>query len=107
MIDHRHKQVKEQRTPTSLHLHLHCAATLECIATANDEREVVRSQLGIACGRVGVGKAGREEDGAALDPGLESLFFESQALEFGESVAMRGALGSDVSIDGYCWVDEE
>lgn len=70
MINQRNKKIKKQRCPSLLHLHLHRAATFERIATADDEREVVGTQLGVAGGRVGVGEAGGGEDGAALHAGL-------------------------------------
>ncbi len=82
------KQVEEERTPTLGHLHLHRSTTLEGAATANDESEVVCSELGVAGGSIGVGVASGVEDGAALHAGLETLLFESEALEFGEVVVV-------------------
>ena len=67
MIDQSDEEVEEQRRPAGLHLHLHGAAALEGVAAADDERKVVRAQLGVAGGRVGVGKAGGGEDGTALN----------------------------------------
>lgn len=92
MIHHRNEQIKEQRRAALLHLHLHRAAALERVAAADDEREVVRAELRVRSGCVGVGVAGGGEDGAALDAGLEALLFEREALEFGEAVAVGGAL---------------
>jgi hypothetical protein len=37
---------------------LHGAAALECATAADDEGEVVRAQLGVSVGRVGVGVTG-------------------------------------------------
>lgn len=93
MINQRNKQIKKQRRPTLLHLHLHRTTAFERTATTNDEREVVRPQLGVASGRVGVGEAGGGEDGAALHAGLQALLFQREALEVGEVVALGGALG--------------
>ena len=59
MIDHRDEEVEEQRRPALLHLHLHSPAALEGVAGADDESEVVGSQLGVGGGRVGVGVTGR------------------------------------------------
>ena len=92
MAHHSHKKIKEQRRPTPLHLHLHGPTTLESISTADDEREVMCSQFGITGRSVAVSETGAGKDGAALDAGLETLFFEGQALEFGEFVAVGGAL---------------
>jgi len=41
---------------------------------------------------VGVCKAGGREDGAALDAGLQTLFFQGEALEVREGEAVGGAL---------------
>lgn len=92
MINHRHEQIEEQRRLASLHLHLHRAAALERGAAADNESEIVGTQLAVGCGRVGVGEAGRGEDGATLHAGLETLLFEGEALEVGEGVVVSGAL---------------
>jgi hypothetical protein len=42
---------------------------------------------------VGVGVARGREDGAALDTGLQALFLQREALQFGEAIAVGGALG--------------
>lgn len=47
MIDHRHEQIKEQRSPALLHLHLHRATALEGAAAADDEREVMCAELAV------------------------------------------------------------
>ena len=67
MIAQRDEQVEEQLRAASHHLHLHGAAALEGPAAADDEREVVGSQLGVCVGRVGVGVARGRENGVALD----------------------------------------
>jgi hypothetical protein len=92
MIDHRDEEVEEQRRPALLHLHLHRAAPLEGVAGADDEGKVVCSQLRVGGWRVGVGEAGRRQDGAALDARLEALLLEGEALQVGEVVAVSGAL---------------
>lgn len=61
------KQVKEQLRASVVHLELHSSATLEGTARADDEGEIVGSQLRVCVGSVGVGVSGRGEDGAALD----------------------------------------
>ena len=70
VIDHRDEQIKEERRPAPLHLHLHGAAALEGTAAADDEGEVVCAKLAVGRGRVGVGEAGGGKDGAALHSGL-------------------------------------
>jgi hypothetical protein len=74
MIAQRDEQVEEQLRAAGHHLHLHGAAALEGPAAADDEREVVGSQLGVCVGCVGVGVAGGGENCAALDAGFCSLF---------------------------------
>lgn len=70
VIAHGDKQIEEQRRPAVKHFHLHGAAALESAPAADDEGEVVSSQLGVVVGRVSVGVSGGGEDGAALDAGL-------------------------------------
>lgn len=78
MITHRDKQIKEQ-LPTLFHLDLHSPAALEGVSAADDEREVVGTELGVGVGGVGVGEAGGREDGGDLDAGLESLLAKGEA----------------------------
>ena len=70
MVAQRNEQVEEKLRATGMHLDLHRAATLECPSAADDEGEVVRTELGVRVGGVGVGVAGRGEDGRALYAGL-------------------------------------
>ena len=88
MIDHSDEEIEEQRCPTRLHLQLHRAAALERVAAANDEGEIVRSHLRVACGCVGVGESSTREDGAALHAGLQALLLECETLELGEVVTV-------------------
>lgn len=70
VVAERDEQVEEQLAAAVEHLELHGAAALEGGAAADDEREVVGTQLGVGVGRVGVGVPRRREDGGAWDPGL-------------------------------------
>lgn len=92
VVDHRHEQIEEERRAALLHLHLHGPASFESAAAADDEGEIVRAQLAVGGGRVGVCEACGGEDGAALYTGLKALLFERKALQLGEIVAMGGAL---------------
>lgn len=85
MIDHGDEQVEEQRRATHLHLMLQGAAALESVPAADDESEVMRTQLRVAGRGIGVGVAGGGEDGAALDAGLQTLLLEGETLEVGQS----------------------
>jgi len=64
------EQIKEQLRTAVEHLQLHGAAALESVAAADDEREIVRTQLRVRVGSVGVGISRGSEDGAALDARL-------------------------------------
>ncbi len=70
VIAQRHEQVEEELRAAGHHLHLHCAAALEGAAAADDECEVVGSQLRVGIGCVGVGVASGCQDCAALDAGF-------------------------------------
>ena len=70
MVAQGDKQVKEELGAAVEHLELHGAAALESAAAADDEGEVVRSQLRVGVGGVGVSVAGRGQDRARLDARL-------------------------------------
>lgn len=70
MITQGDEQVKEELCAAVEHLQLHRAASFERAAAANDESEVVCSQLGVGVRRVVVRIASRRQDGAALDARL-------------------------------------
>lgn len=61
MITHCNKQIKEQFS-SRLHFHLHRATSLEGIAAADDESEVVGSELGVGVGSMGVGPTSRRQN---------------------------------------------
>ena len=92
VVDHRHEQVEKEWRATGLHFHLHRATTLEGAATAYDEGEVVCSQFRVAGGSVGIGKASRRQDSAAVDTGLETLLFQGDALQVGQLEEVGRAL---------------
>ena len=56
MVTHGDKQVEEHLSAL-LHLALHRTATLESVAAAYDESEIVSSKLRVAVGSMGVGPA--------------------------------------------------
>ena len=57
VIDHRDEQVEEQLAAI-LHLVLHRPTAFESVSAADDQSEIVGSQLGVGGRRVGVGVAG-------------------------------------------------
>lgn len=90
------KQVEKELRPAVVHLQLHRAAALEGAAAADDESQVVGAQLGVRVGGVGVGVAGRCEDGAALDARLKALLPQSDTLQLLQPVLMSGAVDDGV-----------
>lgn len=73
MVAQGDEQVEEQLGAAVEHLELHGAAALERAPAPDDEGEVVRAQLRVGVGSVGVRIASRREDGAGLDAGLCSF----------------------------------
>ena len=94
------KQVEEELGAAVEHLQLHGAAALEGGAAADDEGEVVGAQLGVGVGCVGVGVAGRRQDGAALDARLEPLLPQRHALQLLQPVPLRRAVDDRVLEEG-------
>lgn len=74
-----------------LHLHLHRATPFKGGAAADDQSEIVRSQLRVILGSIIVRVTSAREDGAALDARLQALFPQSQPFEFLEAVSLRCA----------------
>ena len=70
MVAQRDKEIKKELGLAVEHLQLHGAATLEGAPATNDEGEIVRPQLRVRVGSVGIGVACRGQDGAALDARL-------------------------------------
>ena len=92
MVAHSDEEIEEE-FPTLLHLDLHGAATLERVPAADDEGEVVCTELRIVVRRVGICKASGGKDGADLDAGLKALLAKGEALELVEAVAIGGTAG--------------
>ena len=99
VVDHGDEEVEEELA-AGFHLVLHRAAALEGVARADDEGEVVRPELGVAVGRVGVRIACRGQDGRALDAGLETLLAEGELLQLLEPVPLSLAVDDGVLEDG-------
>jgi len=70
MITESDEQVEEELAAAVEHVHLHGAAALEGSAAADDEGEVVGTQLGVGIRSVCVGVAGGRKDDAALNAGF-------------------------------------
>lgn len=92
MITHSNEKIKKQ-LPTPLHLHLHRPTTLKRPSRPDDQRQVMRPQLRLRLRRVGVCEPRTRQDRAALDPRVEALFAEREALQCWEVVCYCGATG--------------
>lgn len=93
MITHRDEQIEPEAASIALlHLHLHGSAPLEDAARADDQGEVVGSQFAVALGGVGVGIAGRLQDGVAADPALQALLSQCQPLQLAQAVPIGCAV---------------
>lgn len=86
MITHSHKQIKKH-LPTFLHLHLHSPTPLECRSAPDDQSKIVGTELAVVFWSICVCVSRAGQDCAAVYTGLEALFAESEAFEFGEFVA--------------------
>ena len=65
-----HEEIKEELGSAIEHFKLHGAAALESAAGADDESQVVSSELGVIIRSVGIGISGRGQNSAALNPRL-------------------------------------
>lgn len=101
MLNHRHEQIEPQSRSSRHHLRLHGAAPFESGPTADDQREVVCTQIGVAGRCVIVGKACGVQDRAGVHAGVEALLLQRQALEMRQAVAVGGAL-----VWGISWVED-
>lgn len=97
MIAHRNEEIEEQ-LPTFFHLHLHGATSLESVSAADDESQVMSSQLGVGIRCLGVGMTSRGEDGANLDARLKTLFAERKTAKVGEVISDGRTTRSKISI---------
>jgi hypothetical protein len=102
MVTHGNKQIKEQSS-TLLHLHLHGPTPLEGVFAADDQSEIVGTQLGIRIGCLGVSVAGRREYGADLDAGLEALLAKGEPAQLRQLVAQGCA--ATVAVSTF-WIND-
>lgn len=101
MVHHGNEKVEEQLTAI-FHLVLHRTAALESVARADDQCEVVSTELGVVVRSVGVRVTSRSENCRALDTRLQTLLAKSQLLQLLESVLLSLAVDHCVLQDGSC-----
>jgi hypothetical protein len=87
MVTHGDEKV-EEHLAAFLHLHLHSPAAFECAAAADDEGEVVSSQLLLVIRSSGVGPASRSQNHGDGNTGAKTLFAEGQTLEFLQAILL-------------------
>lgn len=96
MVAERNKQIEEQLAP-HFHLHLHGAATLECLPAADNQSQVMSAKAGVAVRRVLIGIPSTAQDDADLDSALQALLAQGQALELFEAITLSRTVHSCVS----------
>jgi len=96
MVAHGHEQVEEELAAL-FHLGLHGSAPLECLATSDDQSEIMGAEPRVCVGCVVVGVLRRTKDGADVDAALQALLPERQALEFFEAESLGGTVDYGVS----------
>lgn len=96
MVAHCHKQIKEQLAPI-LHLHLHGSTSLEGLAAANNESQVMGSKARIGVRRVVVRIPSRSQDHISGNSNLQALLAESNTLQVFQAVFLGCAVHDRVS----------
>lgn len=72
MITHRNKKVKEE-LPSLLHLCLHSPTPHKSRPRPHNQSQVMRPQLRLCIGRVGIRIPRTRQDGTTLDPRVQAL----------------------------------
>ena len=85
------EQIKEKFTAT-LHFRLHGSAPLKCLATSDDQGEIMSAEPRVRVRRVVIRIPSTTKNCSDLDSTLQTLFPKSKALEFLETVLLRGAV---------------
>ena len=85
MITQSHKQIKE-KFPTTFHFRLHGSAPLKCLATSNNQGQVMSAEPRVRVRRVVIRIPSTAQNRSDLDPTLQALLPKSKALELLESV---------------------
>lgn len=91
MVAHGDEQVKEKFT-APFHLRLHGSAPLECLATSDDQGEVMSAEPRVRVRRVVVGILRRAQNGGDVDSALEALLAQGQLLELLDAVPFGRAV---------------
>lgn len=89
MVTHSNKEVEEEHAAL-LHLLGHCCATLESIAAADDEGQIMGSKLRVMVGGVGVCPTSRGQQRRHCNIGLQALLAKSKAFEVVQTIGLCG-----------------
>lgn len=96
VVAHCHKQVKKQLA-TNLHFHLHGPASLESLATSDDESQVMSAQSRLRVRRVVIRVPSRSQDHVGRDSDLKALLAERNALQLFQAVLLGCTVDHRVS----------
>lgn len=77
MITHGNEQIEKQ-IATLLHLHLHRPTALKRRPTTDNQRQIVRAQLGLSIRRVRVCVPRTQQDCVTLDTRMEALLAQCE-----------------------------
>ena len=88
--------VPDLQLAANLHFHLHRPASFEGGSAPDNESEIVRSQLRVAVGGIGICVFGTGENRRALDAGPKSLLSQCQTLQLFEPVAFGRAIDQSI-----------
>ena len=106
VVDHGDEQIEEELAAI-LHLVLHRTAALECVASADDEREIMCSKFRVAVRRVGIREASRRQDSGALNARLKALLSQGKLLQLLKSILVSLAVDDGILEDRtHCRVDD-
>lgn len=87
MIAHGDEEIKKQG-PTLFHFHLHSAALLEIVATADDQSEILSPKLRVRVRGVSIGITCRGQNGGNLHALSQTLLTEGEALELFQAIPL-------------------
>jgi hypothetical protein len=87
MIAQSHKQIKE-KFPTTLHFRLHGSAPLKCLATSNNQGQVMSAEPRVRVRRVVIRIPRTAKNRSDLDSTLQTLLPKSKALELLKTVLL-------------------
>lgn len=102
MIAHRHEQIKEQFA-ANLHFHLHGSASLERLATPNDQSKVMSAQSRVRVWRIVIRIPSGSQDHVDGDSTLQALLAKRKPLELLQAVLLGSTVDSSIPEDNAAY----